>query len=188
MENFEFYWRGNFYWWSRSLTAVSFVFCFNKDLKEWCILANKRGKGCPNSVGLWNVPCGYVDCNETVSDAAKRETYEECGVEIPKENFQFLRLKTTPDEKSQNYSCSFFVKLEGDVSDYQTSNIFNEPDETDCIEWIPISKLSSYDFAFNQKPMIEKVYKKFIKISLFKKLILKLLDYGIRKFKINPLL
>lgn len=36
----------------------------------------------PPGVGLWVIPGGFVDVGETVREAAKRETFEEAGLQV----------------------------------------------------------------------------------------------------------
>ena len=90
LKNFPFEHDGMIYWWSRSLTGVNVVFCYSKIDNEWCVLADKRGEGCPTCIGMWNVPCGYCDTNETVKQTAIRESLEESGVRIPKDKCRFF--------------------------------------------------------------------------------------------------
>ena len=79
MNNFEFEYEGKTYWYSRSL-AVNCVLFYHDPLNErWYVLANKRGQGCEFNKGLWNVPGGFIDFNESAAECACRECKEETG-------------------------------------------------------------------------------------------------------------
>ena len=80
MNNFPVIKDGKEYWVARNVAVVCFVFAPING--EWCVLANQRGKGTPDFQGLWNAPCGYLDYNETTKEAAKREVYEETGIQL----------------------------------------------------------------------------------------------------------
>ena len=49
LRNFEFEYNGEKYWYSRSITVATCIFCKDSD-GNWCALINKRGKGCPTAV------------------------------------------------------------------------------------------------------------------------------------------
>ena len=49
-------------------------------VKDGWVLLARRGK--EPSYGLWSVPGGAVRLGEELRDAAKRETREECGIEV----------------------------------------------------------------------------------------------------------
>ena len=63
-------------WLSRSAAVVSIIAI------DSVVLMVKRGPGCPDAVGKWVLPCGYVDWDENLTNAAIREIYEETGVNI----------------------------------------------------------------------------------------------------------
>ncbi len=62
------------------------------------ILLIKRAT--PPSKGLWSVPGGVIELGETFEETAKREVYEECGIEIEAgEIFTVENFKVLDEEK-----------------------------------------------------------------------------------------
>ncbi len=47
------------------------------DGKVWLVR-----RGVEPGLGLWSFPCGYVELDETLEDAARRETEEETGLQV----------------------------------------------------------------------------------------------------------
>ena len=196
MNNFEFEWQGKKYWYSRSMTAVVYVFARDRqNNNEWCILADKRGPGCPTCVGMWNVPCGYLDFNESIigtknqnssgftEGAALRELREETGVKLTPSDLKFHSLFTLPFGKKQNINCAFYAVLDKDVSEYPTSTQYSEPNEVSDIQWIPISHIDQYEFAFHQRPIIRDIYRMYVNIGWWMKLMLRLSNYLNKKYR-----
>lgn len=140
--------EGETYWISRSVCVVVFVYAKHKG--EWYILANKRGKGTPNFNGYWNCPCGYLDWDETVIQAAQREVYEETGVIV--ENLRFINYNDKLDEK-QNVTFRFkgFTEYEENLSSKG-----GEENEVEEVKFIKIKDLNKYKWAFNHKYLIKK--------------------------------
>ena len=153
MKNFPIQYEGKEYWISRAVAVVGYIFC-NID-GELYILANKRGKGCPDFQGYWNVPCGYLDFDETTREACCREIAEETNLTVnPKDLILYNILDDPTKDSKQNVTFRYWAY----------SNIFYkgqtiyakgaEPDEVEEVEWIPIRKLDKYEFAFNQRKTI----------------------------------
>ena len=89
-------------WLSRAVAVVATVAVFFEN--EMYILLNKRGTGTPDFQGYWNLPCGYLDYNETTGEAPLREVWEECGVDIDgKDSRERSSLWLSP-----NYCLKFF--------------------------------------------------------------------------------
>ena len=74
MNNFPITQDGKTYWISRSMAVSCFVFAPING--EWHVLANQRGTGTPDYQGYWNVPCGYLDFDETTKHGALREVFD----------------------------------------------------------------------------------------------------------------
>lgn len=142
------------FWYSRSMAAAIFVFAPDKR-GDLCVLANKRGPGCPDFIGYWCCPCGYLDYDETLKEAAVRECKEETGVILPIESVKFAELNDDPkDSNHQNVTARFYATLE---STTETSNSENEEEETSDIRWIPVNKISDYEWAFGHGKIIEHI-------------------------------
>jgi 8-oxo-dGTP diphosphatase len=138
------------FWYSRSIAVCITVYAtdFNNNL---CILANKRGPGCPDFIGYWVVPCGYLDFNETTKEAAIRECFEETGIKVPESVVRFVGYEDSVIANRQNVTFRFTANLE---TIEETTNTFNEDDETSDIKWIPIKDIDNYKWAFNHQQLI----------------------------------
>lgn len=159
MQNFPFEYNGETFWYSRALAVTGFVFCnFDGVIK---ILVNKRGKGTPDFQGCWNVPCGYLDFNETAEEAACREVGEETGVVISPDAFELWTVNSSPKENRQNVTMRFIGAIDREVADLTTGKLVNggEQDEVDEIKWMTLKEINNYEWAFNHKELIEEAFK-----------------------------
>lgn len=135
--NFPIKRNGKIYYVSKSATASLAAFCMDKKRGVWCVLANKRGAGAGSKQGLWNLPCGFVERNESAEMGARRETFEETGVKIPM-NVPLRTLGARSSNKSDRISFAFTCVLPGSIEDYPLSAENSEPGEVADIRWIPI--------------------------------------------------
>lgn len=151
MRNFKIEHEGKEYWISRSISVVGVVVAIEQDGAY--VLVNKRGEACPDFVGYWNCPCGYLDYDETLNQACSREIKEETGVDISPDQLILLSINSSPLENRQNVSVRFCTFLS------QRAEIGNkaEDGESSEVEWLPINKVSEYEWAFNHQYLIAEV-------------------------------
>ena len=160
--NFPFRWHGKTLWYSRSFAVSAFIFCRNSE-GEWCVLANKRGKGAADFNHMWNCIAGYIDFNERAEEAAVREIREECKINIDEDEVQFYKLISCPSENHQNIVARFFAKIEDKTTDSELFAISadfegGEKDEVEEVAWIPVSHIDNYEWAFNHKEVIAEIF------------------------------
>ena len=78
------------------------------------VLVLKRGNAL-NHAGKLCLPCGYVDWNENIYEAASRELYEEAGLYISPENFKkagVYEIMSDPSrDELQNITFHFHINL-----------------------------------------------------------------------------
>jgi len=156
MKNFRIISDGKVYWISRHLAVAVFIYT-RKNGKTY-ILANQRGPGVPDFQGFWNCPCGYLDFDETLNEAAARELKEETGYNIKHERLEMFYINSDPDSNKQNVT----VRFKALVASLQTENLtmkYSEKNEVQCIKWIDINELNKYKWAFNH----DKIIKEWIK-------------------------
>lgn len=156
-------------WNSRSVAVVSMVLMRHMD--EIYVIMGKRGSACPDEVGKWSMPCGYLDWNETCEEAAVRETWEESGFncymaekdyEVLFDQMYFPWKKSDEPYGSQNvtlhyalYLDSRFISLEGETRLPDLTNEHNAVEgEVDEVMWIKVSDIRDYDVAFNHDSAI----------------------------------
>ena len=166
MKNFPFIYNDKEYWYSRSIVCTNYIFCKYK--KQWYVLACKRG---PKSTGrgLWNVPGGFLDHDETCVQCATRETREETSLFIPNA-LGITKLYKISDgirghSSKQHIVFSYYTNL-GEVDDfYKVNTKQSEPGEVTLVEWISVKDVYKYEWINNQSINIMKIYKEKIDIS-----------------------
>lgn len=147
-------------WESRSVAVNCVV--LSKIENDLYVLIGKRGKGMPDAVGKWNVPGGYLDWDESGTEAAYREIWEEAGLYIPDQNIIINNLlnpwyvNTYPGENKQNialrYGC-VISPIGGILPKLSDEN--SEPDEIEELKWVNVNDIDDYDFAFNHDTVIK---------------------------------
>ena len=149
------------HWISRSIAVVVFVFA--KDIYgDTYILAEQRGKRTPDPeyVGKYCVPCGYLDYDETIVQAAQRELMEETGLNLPTLDFKLVNINDIPEsDKRQNITFRYVVNLDVPIEDlsklFTTKN--SEKDEVESIKFIKLSNINNYEWAFNHQELIKEI-------------------------------
>ena len=156
---------GKEYWISRALTVVGCIFTITKE-RELRFLFEIRGKGCPDNVGKLAFPCGYLNWDETLEQALRREIYEETGLSLDKSDiFQWKIIDDPTKDARQNVSVRFAVYcrdleeqlpnlLEAIKSSESRGGESEEVADLMLLGIDDINKISDDDFAFNHKQVV----------------------------------
>lgn len=145
-------------WFSRSVAMATAVLL--NDNGQWYVLANERGEGTPDYQGRWNLPCGYLDYNEDAMDGARREVYEETGVQLRRSQMKQVSVSSDPRENRQNVCILFYAVLNGGMEQYPFSKANMEEGEVGGIKWVPIEDTDSVKWAFWHNRMLKDLISK----------------------------
>ncbi len=108
-------------------------------LKDGKVLLGKR-KG-SHGEGEYAFPGGHLEYMESFENCAKRETLEECGIEI--ENIKFLFLANV-----KKYYPKHYVHI-GMIADWKSGEPkVLEPDRSENWDWYDLNKLPEPIFEF----------------------------------------
>lgn len=148
--------------------SCAVVFCLTVKFNgQTYFLLVKRGPDCPDEIGKWCLPCGYLDWNESGIDGAKREVFEETGLNV--DNLLLQNLLTAadnhhldqpffvnhyPHSNRQNVTLHFGVHLELDFLPILDMNSLNRGETAD-VKFVPYKSLEHIDFAFGHKKVTE---------------------------------
>lgn len=151
---------GRIVWESRSVAVNCVVICGNS------VLLGQRGSGAPDSRGLWNIPSGYMDWDESGTEAVYREVWEETGVNLLEQKIIINHLlnpwhvNTQPDENRQNISLRYGCVIGLNGTDLPLLTDENsEPNEIGDLRWVPFNELDQYKYAFNHDVVIKEYLK-----------------------------
>jgi len=119
-----------------AFTVDAIVLCRKQD--DFQVLLIRRGN--EPFKGKWALPGGFIDENERIKDAVKRELYEETGLKI--QNFTFTGLYDKPgrDPRGRTITAAFLAILD--------DCLFSPKAADDAAEarWFSISSLPPLDF------------------------------------------
>lgn len=158
--------QGDQIWLSRSVAVVGIVLVEFEG--KTYVLIGKRGEGAADFKGYWNLPCGYLDWDESAIDACRREIFEETGIFIDDETDtwryedQPAWVKSNPKNNRQNVSLYFIFKRKIEnpnkflelVESFSTEN--SEKDEVANLAFVETSRIDNYEFCFGHDEMIKK--------------------------------
>lgn len=150
------------YWISRAIAVV--VGIFAKDIHgNSYILAVQRGSGTPDPefVGAYCMPCGYLDYDETIVQAAQREVREETGLDFLISEFKLVSINDNPEgDKRQNVTFRYVVNSLVSVENLKKllTDKNSEKDEVSDIKFIMVNGMDFYKWAFNHEELIKELY------------------------------
>jgi 8-oxo-dGTP pyrophosphatase MutT (NUDIX family) len=172
MKNFPFKHpqTGEELWYSRSVTVVGLVVAESKNSNSLYVLTTKRGKNCPDEVGKYCLPCGYVDFDETTEEAMSRELYEETGIYLSSNGWNLIKCSSQP-VGNQNINLLYKFTPKDDeilyITDLRLKQI-TTPDfgEVEEVKWMELkwddsisefnyTEIDKTDWAFNQKYILK---------------------------------
>lgn len=132
---------------ARSTAVVGCVLCLQGD--EVFVLMVERGSKVDNS-GKWCMPCGYLDWDETLDAAVKREIWEETGLDVDallsenKAVYSYIEqpyyVSSSPKSNRQNVSHHFGIVLQGPLPTLSRS-LALETGEATAVEWVRLSSI-----------------------------------------------
>lgn len=124
------------------------VIVFNEDKTK--VLLVKRAQKMTFEAGKWVVPGGYVDRDELVENAARREALEETGYEL--KSIQYIKFVDNPNRPGEDRQSIAFVyeAIAGD-------KVAEPDDESEDIRWFRLYELpTEKDFGFDHYEHLRK--------------------------------
>lgn len=88
--------------------------------------------------GLWTNPGGHMDDGETIFQAARREVFEEAGIELTNEQLELVGAERVTSHRTGKEFVIFALTAE--VPQERTTTKHDPDNEVDEWKWVPISK------------------------------------------------
>ncbi|MBE9078444.1 NUDIX hydrolase [Romeria aff. gracilis LEGE 07310] len=148
-------------WISRSVTVLPVLFFVQNDQKY--VPLGQRGADLPDEVGKWGLPGGYLDFDETISEAIVREVWEELGINIPqlKGAYPFEGSIEKPYDiislprYRQNVTLKFPLMFH--LGNAALPLLKPQVDQGEVLEarWFEVDKALEMDLAFNHQAVMQ---------------------------------
>ena len=98
------------------------------------LLLRRRNTGYED--GKYGLVAGHVDADESITQAALRESKEESGIDISPED---LEVKTTMHRRQDDERVDFFFEVKKWSGEARNM----EPDKCDDLRWFPVDEFPS---------------------------------------------
>lgn len=151
----------------------NYVAINNNYRKDLYVLINQRGEGAPSERGKWNMPVGYLDRDERLTEACTREVMEEEQVYIDPSKWEFDSYNddyTPGPEHTQPVTIRFRCVMtmeeynnavaEGEKCKDQYKGEYNEVKDRDLMP-LTADNLHLRPWAFNHKELLFDELEKF---------------------------
>ena len=139
-------------WHSRSVAVVGTVVARHGDRDHVALV--ERGPGLPDEVGKLCLPCGYLDWDESALEAARREIYEETGLDVSRwaHDTDPWRVLHQPTGR-QNVALHFAFQATMDRLPALTNEHVGADEVTRAI-WLPIEEAIALELAFGHEHVL----------------------------------
>lgn len=159
---------GKVYWISRAMAVCGIIFSTRPDGK-FVFLAEKRGPNCPDFVGYYCNPCGYLGWGETRRQAVLREIYEETGLDFRGQEdseylIEWMTMDDPDDNARQNVTTRFVLTVDYDSIknfDFSLNSEDRGGEKGECSEIRLISEdeIDDYQWAWNHGELLKLLVK-----------------------------
>lgn len=146
---------------SRSVAVTAVVIAYDESQQTFYALAGERGPSVDHS-GLWCLVCGYLDWDERLDEAVRREVFEEAGIDLRALEASGdaivsphpVYLQSDPASHRQNVTARFSVELSRRVPVSPTNA---EPGEVMALRWIEVTSpaIAELTWAFRHDSILE---------------------------------
>lgn len=134
--------NGKEQWISRSVVVASVVARLTDD-KKIEVLVERRGPAV-SATGRWCMPCGYLDYDETLTQAVIREVREETGYILEPGDVDFIDINDKPDGKKQNVVIRHVAFIDNDKEQYDGFEL--DTNEVTELKWVEVGEYKSNIF------------------------------------------
>lgn len=153
--------KGKEIWISRSVTVLPVLFFVSKGIKY--VPLGLRGEDLPEAVGLWGLPGGYLDYDETTTQAVYREVWEELGLDLPQlvEDFRFEGDLDHPYEvysapfRRQNVTLKYALMFHLEDADLPKLDPQVSQGEVVEAKWVEVETALNMTLAFNHHQVMK---------------------------------
>lgn len=125
-----------FTFFQNTAAAVMVAICCQDEL-----LVATRGRN--PGIGMWDLPGGFVDPNETLEQAVVRELYEELDITVTGATYIFSNSNTYLYKNIEYKTCDAFFVVELDEKP-----IVQAQDDVAAVEWVKLADVDLTRFAF----------------------------------------
>ena len=133
----------------------------------------QRGEDLPEGVGLWGLPGGYLDYDETATEAVYREVWEELGLDIPQllKDFRFEGNLEQPYEvysqplRRQNVTLKYALMFH--LGDNELPKLEPQVSKGEVVEakWVLVDKAIHMELAFHHHEVIRDCLERYYEIA-----------------------
>ena len=164
-------------WESRSVAVNGVVLIYLPGHQAPYVLASRRGPKSADFQGMMNVIAGYLDWDETGTQALYRETWEEVGLDLqefayPEKDgqdsaywYEVVRndldqpwhVKTLPSANRQNVSLRYGFACKMKTPKFPDLSLSNNEVEGEVSEawWMPVTEIKYHQWAFGHDELIK---------------------------------
>ena len=121
-------------------------------------LIQKRASCKKQKPNMWGLTAGHIDAEEDVKDALLREIKEEIGINVKKEELDFIDIEKVVEEKNCCFVYYYYVKVKEKIEDMTM-----QEDEVSDLKYITIAELENIintkakGYTFIDYPMMKAI-------------------------------